>query len=108
MITKSRALFSSLSFAGLALGCIIAHSARADGFETSSAGLAKKLEKSFGVRTAGTCAPVAPIETKFIFADTPRIGLPVQIHFEVMTLEKGVDATVRFDTPGVDMQGPIT
>jgi hypothetical protein len=94
----------------MALGCcVLIGSAIAGGFDTNSTAVAKRMKKSFAIRTAETCAPVAPIETRLAFANTPRLGEPAVINFEVVSLEKGVDATVRFDIPaGVGVQGSRT
>ncbi|MDQ2986799.1 MAG: hypothetical protein M3R13_08780 [Armatimonadota bacterium] len=105
---KGKGLSRAMSLAGLSLGCCVMYSAvAADGFDTTLPSLAKKLEQSFAIRTADTCAPLAPIETTLRFGSTPRLGVPVDLHFDVRTFEAGRNAEVRFDVPrSVGLDGP--
>jgi len=107
MNIKPMGLKRGLKIAGLAVGsCLLLSSALAGDFNAASPRIARRLEQAFKARTAEMCAPAAPIETSLTFGSTPRLGQPVQINFDVMALEKGVNAEVRFDnTDGVQMAG---
>ncbi len=108
MKTKTAGHSMGPRIVGFALGGLLLSGALAGDFGAASKSIAKRLQNSFTARTQKSCQPLAPIETSLTFASTPRIGQPVQVNFDVLSLEKGVNAEVRFDNvPGVQIAGRL-
>jgi hypothetical protein len=105
MKTKARGPWG-LGVVGIVLGCGAITAAHAEGFAKPEPSVVAKLRNAYQKRTAGSCAPTAPMQTAISFGSQPRIGEPVTLHFDVTAMERGVGAEIRFEiTEGVQFLG---